>query len=53
MKSCELCEGRKKVFGFGGMKKDCPRCVESITPSTKRAYVRKVEKVNDAIIKEI
>lgn len=27
MKSrCETCEGKKVVYGFGGMKKACPDC---------------------------
>jgi len=23
---CKTCDGRRKVLGMGGMKKDCPEC---------------------------
>jgi hypothetical protein len=52
MKLCELCEGKKIVFGFGGMKKSCPRCAEVAVPIVKRPYVRKIEKNNGATTSE-
>lgn len=31
---CELCEGYKSIYEFGGIKKDCPKCRPSFNEKT-------------------